>query len=93
MQRELPYFDVLTRTYKLTRKIADARWIAKIELPYRPSLPYPDNNFRKRMTVDPIVLYYFDLRFVNFVDFGLQEGRRFIFRFVVNFKSALFFRL
>jgi hypothetical protein len=31
------------------------------------------------------ILYYFDLRFVNFVDFGLREGRKFLFRFVGNF--------
>ena len=36
-------------------------------------------------------MYYFDLRFVNFVNFGLRGGQKNFFRFVANFKSTLFF--
>src|ERR1700676_4373279 len=36
----------------------------------------------------PLLLYYFDLRFVNF---GLQDSQNFLFQFVVNFKSTFSF--
>jgi hypothetical protein len=60
-------------------KTLDIIWLKMTEL------AQPSGNHSHHL------LYYFDLRFVNFVVFGLRGGRKILFRFVANFKCVLFF--